>query len=58
MTPRAAVSARNALLGTTRRADGRLQVTYAGKPLYYYVGDRSPGQVVDHYGRWARLSAL
>jgi predicted lipoprotein with Yx(FWY)xxD motif len=45
MTPRAAVGARNALLGTTRRADGRLQVTYAGKPLYY-VGDRSPGQIL------------
>jgi predicted lipoprotein with Yx(FWY)xxD motif len=44
--PRAAVGARKALLGTTRRADGRLQVTYAGKPLYYYVGDRSPGQIL------------
>jgi predicted lipoprotein with Yx(FWY)xxD motif len=44
--PRAAVGARKALLGTTRRADGRLQVTYAGKPLYYYVGDRSSGQIL------------
>ena len=34
------------LLGTTRRADGRLQVTYAGRPLYYYVGERSPGQIL------------
>jgi predicted lipoprotein with Yx(FWY)xxD motif len=34
------------LLGVTKRADGRLQVTYAGKPLYYYVGDRKPGQVL------------
>ena len=34
------------LLGIVRRADGRLQVTYAGHPLYYYVGDRSPGQVL------------
>ena len=34
------------LLGTTRRADGKLQATYAGRPLYYYVGDRSPGQIL------------
>jgi predicted lipoprotein with Yx(FWY)xxD motif len=41
-------------LGTTRRADGSLQVTYAGRPLYYYVGDRRPGQIlcqgVSEYG--------
>jgi predicted lipoprotein with Yx(FWY)xxD motif len=34
------------LLGTTRRADGSRQVTYAGRPLYYYVGDRQPGQIL------------
>ena len=38
--------ARGALLGTTRRADGRLQATYAGRPLYFYVGDRRPGQIL------------
>jgi predicted lipoprotein with Yx(FWY)xxD motif len=36
---------RASLLGTTRRRDGRLQVTYAGRPLYYYVRDIRPGQV-------------
>src|SRR4051812_16921368 len=27
-------------LGTTRRRDGKLQVTYKGQPLYYYVHDK------------------
>jgi len=26
------------------RAHGRLQVTFIGKPLYYYSGDTAPGQ--------------
>ena len=38
---------RRSLLGTTRRSDGRRQVTYAGKPLYYYANER-PGQVLCH----------
>jgi predicted lipoprotein with Yx(FWY)xxD motif len=44
--PRAGTGTRQSLVGTTRRADGRLQVTYAGRPLYYYVGDRQPGQIL------------
>ena len=44
--PRAAVGVAARLLGTTRRANGALQVTYAGHPLYYYVGDRRPGQIL------------
>src|SRR3954453_5437876 len=32
------------LLGTTRRKDGTLEVTYNRHPLYYYVADKRPGQ--------------
>lgn len=42
---RAAAGIKASLLGTTGRANGTLQVTYAGRPLYYYIGDRRPGQV-------------
>ena len=35
-----------ARLGTIRRRDGRRQLTLAGKPLYYYVGDRKPLEVL------------
>jgi predicted lipoprotein with Yx(FWY)xxD motif len=43
---RAGTGVRAKLIGTTRRADGRLQVTYAGRPLYYYVGDTTAGQIL------------
>jgi predicted lipoprotein with Yx(FWY)xxD motif len=33
-------------LATIRRSDGSRQATYAGKPLYYYVGDRKPRQIL------------
>ena len=34
------------LLGTIRRPDGTRQLTYAGRPLYFYVGDNKPGQIL------------
>jgi predicted lipoprotein with Yx(FWY)xxD motif len=60
--PRAARGTHAALIGTTRRRDGRIQATYRGRPLYYYVGDRRPGQVlcqnvVEFGGRWLVLLA-
>jgi predicted lipoprotein with Yx(FWY)xxD motif len=45
--PVAADGASQKLLGTTRRRNGRLQVTYAGHPLYYYVHD-APGEILCH----------
>ncbi len=31
-------------IGTIRRADGTIQATYDGHPLYTYIGDSGPGQ--------------
>ena len=55
--PRAAGGVSQSLLGTTRRSDGSTQVTYAGHPLYHYVGDTRPGQilcqaVLEYGGYW------
>jgi predicted lipoprotein with Yx(FWY)xxD motif len=60
--PLAAGGAKAALLGTSRRSDGRIQVTYAGHPLYYFVQDRKPGQTTGEGltgfgGRWDPVSA-
>jgi predicted lipoprotein with Yx(FWY)xxD motif len=44
--PRATGSLKQGPLGTVKRTGGKTQVTYNGHPLYYYVGDRQPGQVL------------
>jgi predicted lipoprotein with Yx(FWY)xxD motif len=60
--PLARGSAQAGLLGTSRRRDGRMQVTYAGHPLYYFVQDTKPGQtkgegLTGFGGRWDPVSA-
>jgi predicted lipoprotein with Yx(FWY)xxD motif len=41
--PMAGTGAQASLLGTTTRTDGKVEVTYAGHPLYYFVQDKKPG---------------
>src|SRR3954449_12400318 len=42
--PKAGGAVKASLLGTTKRADGSLEATYAGHPLYTFAGDTRPGQ--------------
>jgi predicted lipoprotein with Yx(FWY)xxD motif len=51
----AGAGARAGLLGTTRRAEGSVQVTCRGRPLYYYVGDRRPGRISQNVFEFAGL---
>jgi len=46
--PKAGSGIQAALLTTSRRSDGTMQVVYAGHPLYYFVRDRDAG---DAYGQ-------
>jgi predicted lipoprotein with Yx(FWY)xxD motif len=45
--PKAGQGVKATLLGTVKRRDGRLQVTYADKPLYFYAHE-GPGEVRCH----------
>jgi len=53
---------KKSLLGTAKRRDGKLQITYAGRPLYYYRGDTKPGailcqDVAEYGGTWLVVSS-
>lgn len=50
------------MLGTTERKDGTMQVTYNGRPLYGFEGDKAPGEAngnnVDAFGaEWYALES-
>lgn len=58
--PTAGEGAMSSQLGTTKRKDGTLQVTYAGHPLYTFIEDKSPGEAtgngsVAFGGKWSVL---
>jgi predicted lipoprotein with Yx(FWY)xxD motif len=47
-TPLAGDRVNAQLLATFTRADGTMQAEYDGRPLYYYSGDKNPGDVNGH----------
>lgn len=58
--PQAQGAAERSQLGTTKRKDGTVQVTYNGWPLYTYAGDKAPGEAngndIDQFGaEWYAL---
>jgi predicted lipoprotein with Yx(FWY)xxD motif len=52
--PTAGEGAMSSALGTTKRKDGALQVTYDGHPLYTFAGDEGPGEATGNEaeGTW------
>jgi predicted lipoprotein with Yx(FWY)xxD motif len=58
--PKVGDGADAALLGTTARTDGSMQVTYNGWPLYYWIKDQKAGDATgqDVGGVWYVLSPM
>ncbi|GGS06140.1 lipoprotein [Streptomyces humidus] len=61
-SPSTGGSAQSKLLGTSKRSDGKTQVTYNGHPLYLYAGDSKAGdtngQALNQFGaEWYVLDA-
>ena len=59
--PQAGSGADSMLLGTSKRTDGTVEVTYGGHPLYYVITDHNPGdttgQGVNNFGAlWEAIS--
>jgi predicted lipoprotein with Yx(FWY)xxD motif len=50
--PTAGDGVSGALATITRTDDGTLQVTYNGLPLYFYAGDKAPGDTNGSYPNW------
>jgi predicted lipoprotein with Yx(FWY)xxD motif len=56
--PQAGSGAAASLLGTTKRTDGTMQVTYKNHPLYFFKGDKSAGDMTGQgtQGTWFLVS--
>jgi len=59
--PTAGRGLRASLLGTTKRRNGKWQVTYGGHPLYFFAKDTKPGDtrgegIVHFGGSWWLVS--
>ncbi|HEY2054814.1 MAG TPA: hypothetical protein VGH14_12855 [Solirubrobacterales bacterium] len=56
--PTAGEGAMSSALGTTKRKDGTVQVTYEGHPLYTFAADKAPGEANGNEveGTWFALN--
>ena len=60
-TPTAGSGIDPSKLGTTTTSSGAMQITYSGKPLFWFYKDTAPGQVkgnlTDKWGKWYAVTA-